>query len=85
MSYSSKPAGPGRVTGVGITFDTAALRPGVRFDTEAESGCVVTTGPDDMPAADRFPTRDGGRSFLAKDSEDVECLFVTSMVEWIHP
>lgn len=49
------------------------LTVGARFDTEAESGCVVTG-----------PVEDNG-NFLARDSDGVECQFNILMVVRIQP
>lgn len=53
--------------------DPRHLKVGDRFDTEFESGCVVTQEPD---SADPRP----GSYFLALDSEGVECEFWSAMV-----
>jgi hypothetical protein len=47
---------------------TAALTPGTVFTTPFESGCVVTQAPDEFG------------SFLALDSEGVECSYGVMMV-----
>lgn len=53
-------------------------RPGDRFDTPFETGCVVTSEIHD----DGFETP----YFMALDSEGVECSFIPAMViRWDRP
>ena len=51
----------------------ADLAVGRRFDTEFETGCVVTG-----------PVEEGG-NFLARDSDGVECSFNILMVVRVEP
>ena len=50
---------------------------GTRFDTEFETGCVVTIPPGDEEL--------GAGNFLALDTEGVECLFHVQMITEVQP
>lgn len=68
--------------GEGIEFHMADLRPGVKFDTAAEQGCVVADPPDfESLISNRYGTR---FQFAAIDSEGVCCTFDSRMITWIH-
>ena len=73
-----------QVIGDGVTFDTAALSVGTRFDTDYETGCVVTEAPSAAHVYSNRRTNGPAVNFAALDSEGVECEFSTAMVAWIH-
>lgn len=71
------------VAGDGIMFDTDVVKPGVRFDTQFETGCVVA----EDPCVEQYAGPPRGLpvyGFDAYDSEGVLCRFGTNMVTWIH-
>lgn len=59
---------------MGMTYFTSFdIRPGTKFDTDFEEGCIALTSPDDLD------------NFDALDSDGVRCNFALIMVRVVHP